>query len=1476
MTPFRTTLQRIACATALLLPAMAGAEDIDIFEGGAEITGGMANVLIILDNSANWARASEWNATDTEPTQGAAQLQSIMDVLGNRTGIRVGLMMHVRSGSTTGGYVRFGLRDIGQYGGQLRSILAGIKANVNDSTEKVSQSSYSGVMREAYQYFSGLNIHSPNDPKRDYTGNGAHNISPFTAGQLPGNPLSNVSDTSYSGALSAGAPCGKNYIIFIGNEWQNISDTTSGLGASGIGTAADIQPIYTNLGGHNHFGDEWARFLYQTGAQAPCAGGVCADGKVITYTINVCHSSCDETKASQYSHEQEALLKSMAEVGGPFGFNRYFRARSKSEITTALDNIFNEIQAVNSVFTSASLPVSVNTQGTYLNQIYMGVFRPDSKGGPRWPGNLKQYKFGLATSGSGEESIFLADRNGASAVNMETGFISPNAQSYWTSAISPACSGDNTKGFWCFNPSGPGADRDLPDGDLVEKGGAAQKLRALGPTSRTVFTCTPNCTSGAAPGAWATSNSHLVSALSGASVNISGLSRNGPIVTVTTASDLGITGTETVTLSGTSVAAFNTTWPATRVNATTFTFPVSEMPLTPQTASGMTAAAGTATIQTITPSAMSMSSGQVTVNLAGHGFVAGQTVTIAGANVSGSMATATTKCSSWPATTQCEYNGTFTIGVPDANSFTYSPPSSNFGTTATVTYSPPETFVSPLGTATISCRKGSGNTNYNLNITHMTRVAGGGTRAVTVTANAATALSDCNNTLTIGTGNGNIRGFAISGSHASNDIGGTYTLTGVTGNNAAGSKTFTFNVNVSTSFSNAVTIIPASPATTSTSITVSGQPTRSITGLVRTAGNSATVTVTTALNHGFSNGSTVTIAGAPPNPDGSASQYNGSFSISNASGNTFQYTITTGPATSAAGGTASKGLSVPANTLIQWMRGVDNREDENRNNDLTDVRASIHGDVLHSRPLIINYGGTTGIYAFYGANDGMLRAVKVGQGETDGAEAWSFVAPEHYSKLGRLYLNSPQIKFPGTSDTTVPTPTRRDYFFDGNLGVYQSADLATTHIFVSMRRGGRGIYAFDVSNPTAPKFLWKRFNTDTGFGELGQTWSEPKVVPIRKNATGKCVASDPTTYTRALVFGAGYDAPQEDLPAGTVRTPTMGRGIVVLNAENGNLIRWLNLPNDVVTGIGNSTKRYSVPSDIAVLDLDGDGCFERLYVGDTGANLFRVDIGNTDPDQWRSYKLAALGDIGNDGGSDDRKILYPPDVVAGFYGGKQIAYVLFGTGDREKPRATNVQDMFFMVRDTLSGDTSLPVYSVGNPAPTVTPIKLGDTGLHEVTNFANPGFNALAVDFKGWYVKYTDDNSNLGEKTVNAPRTVGGVTFFGTNRPQTAAEILANRECRPNLGIARGYAVNFLYGTPAFDRDGDGDYTRDDLYANFVGGGLPPSPVSGVVDIDGKLVRFLIGGGGTGAESSPIQGAKMIAAPSSRRTRAFWYFNKDD
>ena len=104
-----------------------------------------------------------------------------------------------------------------------------------------------------------------------------------------------------------------------------------------------------------------------------------------------------------------------------------------------------------------------------------------------------------------------------------------------------------------------------------------------------------------------------------------------------------------------------------------------------------------------------------------------------------------------------------------------------------------------------------------------------------------------------------------------------------------------------------------------------------------------------------------------------------------------------------------------------------------------------------------------------------------------------------FGKLNRLRINTPEVRLPSTPAASIATP--RDYFVDGPIGVYQrfAADGTVDQaiIFVGMRRGGRLLYAFDVTNPSAPRCSGRRPAPSCPL--LGQTWSEPKVARIKGN-----------------------------------------------------------------------------------------------------------------------------------------------------------------------------------------------------------------------------------------------------------------------------------------------------------------------------------------------------------------------------------------
>ncbi|MDG2540081.1 PilC/PilY family type IV pilus protein [Dyella jiangningensis] len=560
-----------------------------------------------------------------------------------------------------------------------------------------------------------------------------------------------------------------------------------------------------------------------------------------------------------------------------------------------------------------------------------------------------------------------------------------------------------------------------------------------------------------------------------------------------------------------------------------------------------------------------------------------------------------------------------------------------------------------------------------------------------------------------------------------------------------------------------------------------------------------------------------------------------------------------------------------AANLIDWVRGKDNagNETEPGPGAPVTVRPSIHGDVLHSRPAVVNYGAA-GVVVYYGSNDGMFHAINGNKPSTDptapqgingvrpGGELWSFVAPEFFGKFQRLYNNNPKLKLYGSTD---PTATPKDYFFDGTATVYQDLrDPANprVYIYLSARRGGNFIYAFDVTDPTKPPlFKWKVTNAD--IQELGQTWSQPKVAMVKGGHT-KAGALDPV-----IIMGGGYDPAEDSDPAPSA--DTKGRAIVVLDAIDGSLV-WMAAPS---CPSGSTCKPVnvmtrSIPADITLLDRNADGYIERLYAADVGGNIWRVDLepnGVTDPSSWTVTQIASLGGTGNAA----RKFFYPPDVTPT----STFDAVTAATGDREHPlysssttagTAYNVVNRFYMLRDPNTGTT------VANNWTPITEANLTDETGASAGGPGAPAPYSTTSTTSGFYITL----NHPGEKAVNAPLTVAGYTYFGTNTPDPDLNSTDTTKCYPNLGIARGYAINFLTGV-GLNSNG---------FVVFSGGGFPPSPVFGLISIgsgnSSVITPVLIGGGNqtssTGGDSTSVLGAQKIAPPTlGKRKRTYWFID---
>jgi len=943
--------------------------------------------------------------------------------------------------------------------------------------------------------------------------------------------------------------------------------------------------------------------------------------------------------------------------------------------------------------------------------------------------------------------------------------------------------------------------------------------------------------------------------------------------TTSAAHNFGLVGsTQSVYISGASGAInaeYNGPKTVTITSATTFTYSVGGTPLGPNTNPTVYAVKGGGTTVTVTTTIP-------------HLFNTNDNIVISGSDISG-------------------YNGTFQITVLTPTTFTYStaPTVLPANSSATVTASPTGSTVTTV-TATVANHGFATDDSVTIEST-----SGDTTTGHVGTWDNIVKVDD--NTFTYSTGAVPLP--APSGSYTVRPKTGGKAIATVSAHgygNAgdtkeviiAGAQVPSTCIAPCTLYNGTktVTILDANTFTYAMASAPGPNASSSVTSSIKT-----TTARATSVNHGFATGSKVTIAGATPAAFNSVDTAT-DFTVTVVDANTFTYNLPSaqGDATGTILAAQASGSSTERDQIVNWVRGQDNFQDENLNTLATDVRASIHGDVLHSRPAVVNYNrfanSDDDVFVFYGGNGGVFHAIKGGyavptgdvSGLTPGKEAWGFVASEFFSSLKRLRNASP----------SVSSAFKRPYFMDGPIGVLTQDNTVpangklgdvinvpsaatqpasdVVNLYIANRRGGRFVYALDVNTPTNPKFLWKISNATTGFGELGMTWSQPTVVT---NLAGLTVP--------VLVFGAGYDAAVDDLDpaaitainattghvttaAGTVNR-TMGRGIFVVNALTG-------APIWSAGGIGSGATKevagmvYAIPSDVSLIRNESGGFTNRAYVGDTGGNVWRIDfqsdssVASPNLALTTVTKLASLADPTTATGR--RKFLFPPDVV----GQQGFDAVLIGSGDREHPFDTSVTNRFYMLKDrggdsgavtgTTTCDPTILEGTIVDPTCTPNPI----AGLSDLTSNCiqdaagcaggetQSGVSAKLGTDRGWFITLA-----TGEKVVGNAISIGGTTFFNTNQPSSTA---GGGTCGSNLGVARQYQVATADATATTDLNAVGGLTAADRSLIHAGGGYLPSPVHVVVKLGDQPVEAVI----SGIQVSTPPGASLAA-----RLRKYWY-----
>lgn len=596
--------------------------------------------------------------------------------------------------------------------------------------------------------------------------------------------------------------------------------------------------------------------------------------------------------------------------------------------------------------------------------------------------------------------------------------------------------------------------------------------------------------------------------------------------------------------------------------------------------------------------------------------------------------------------------------------------------------------------------------------------------------------------------------------------------------------------------------------------------------------------------------------------------------------------------------------------LIQFIHGFDSYDAKP-----TVKREWILGDILHSKPLIVNYktydtdiaanesdANTNKSIIYVGSNDGMLHAFN----DYDGSEAWAFIPPAVLKDLKEI---------PSTMHTYSVDSSPVTYIYDRNKdGNIVSGDGDKVILIAGLRRGSGkntaptsgSYYALDVTNPAAPTFLWEFSNQTTGFTELGETWSEPKIVKLKIGNVIK----------EALFIGAGYDNMNEDsrygattkfispalvnltisgngnlisTPDTAVTTPTSpkGRGvyaveIATLNAGVPTIATTLtkiwgaensaSCPTSLVANAATAavSMDYSIASDITTLDVDGNGLVDRLYATDLGGNLWRFDVGNTDVTKWTGCKIFSANPGSPEGvantGDTGRKFFYKPvatlenSITSPTRGND--AMVLMGSGDREHPLNTSTVDRAYAVRDKgqITAKTESDLLDV-----TTDQLQVSTTANTSADKINNPTVGSVDYYLKqlstnyGYFIRL---EPNVGEKILAPPALSNKIAYFTSFTPGTSAVV---DPCKPsNLGTSRLYVIDYSTGEAVMNYDTANDTVTTNKRSQKNGKTLVRSDrvktigsgiASGVVLVGDKA---FIGAGGNITTESIKKGGRII------------------
>ena len=488
------------------------------------------------------------------------------------------------------------------------------------------------------------------------------------------------------------------------------------------------------------------------------------------------------------------------------------------------------------------------------------------------------------------------------------------------------------------------------------------------------------------------------------------------------------------------------------------------------------------------------------------------------------------------------------------------------------------------------------------------------------------------------------------------------------------------------------------------------------------------------------------------------------------------------------------------------------------------------GAPLHSKAVAIDYPNNQRV-VYIMTNQGLLHAIDASKPNatdpddaTGGEELFAFMPRRLLSNVSRMIANDPAGGHIYGLDGQI-TPWHDDTNNDGIVNNGEEVLLV-----FGMRRGGDSYYAMDVTDPARPELKWEINGSQADFANLGETWSRMSLISVNRNGTN----------TDVLAFGGGYDA--ATLDPETSRVASKGNAIYMVDRD-GSLVWHVDDTDD-------SDLIYAIPSDLSIIDTDQDGNADRIYVGDFGGQVWRVDF----DDISTTPSVTLFADL-DDG--DHQPFFYPPSVAFNQATPSNFLSVTLGSGNRTNPLLAGQVNNFYMLRDL---DTDK-----GGPDGTFTTIRsntlydatnnnIGSTDANQVT----VARQALAAA-DGWKIAL-----DPGEKSLSSVVTFEGRVLATTF--QEDPSVAADPCSFSSLGNL--YIVDLETAEPVqFFNDGSqtpGPHTANDRKTRVNTSGIPSSPVIVFPEADPTNP-------GDGGQVQVVVGVETVDVINQSLVRVYWH-----